>query len=72
MNFTIVGVDITDPLKSEGRRDAWVTASDWENGTAWVAFSPYMETDSPYTDPIDGHVAHDEWYGKWVIIDPTL
>jgi hypothetical protein len=71
MNFTIVGVDMTDPLESAGRRDSWVPAYEWENGGAWVKFVPYMETDSPYTDQIDGTVAYDQWYGKWVIIDPT-
>jgi hypothetical protein len=71
MNFTIVGVDMTDPLQSAGRRDSWVPAYEWENGAASVKFSPYMETDSPYTDPIDGTVAYGQWYGQWVIIDPT-
>ena len=70
-NFTIVGVDVTDPWQSAGHRDSWVTLADWQTGGTWVRFSPYLETDSPYVDPIDGNVGYDEWYGKWVIIDPV-
>jgi hypothetical protein len=70
-NFTIVGVDVTDPWQSAGHRDSWVTLADLSSGGTWVRFSPYLETDSPYRDPIDGQIGHDEWYGKWVIIDPV-
>ena len=70
-NFTIVGVDVTDPWQSAGHRDYWVSLADLRSGGTWVRFSPYEETDSPYTDPIDGHVGYDEWHGKWVIIDPV-
>jgi hypothetical protein len=70
-NFTIVGVDMTDPLAYNARRDAWVTLADWQSGSTWVRFSAYLQTDSPYKDPVDAHVAYDEWYGKWVIIDPV-
>ena len=71
LNFTIVGVDFTDPFQSNAHRDTWLTLDDWENGGTWVRFLPYLETDSPYTDPVDGQIAYNEWYGKWVIIDPT-
>ncbi len=70
-NFTIVGVDLTDPYQAAGHRDTWVTLSDWRSGDSWIQFSPYLETDSPYQDPIDGQVGTSEWYGKWVIIDPV-
>ena len=71
MNFTIVGVDITDPYEWAARRDSWVTLTDWRSGGSWIRFSPYTESDSPYRDPIDAQIGHDEWYGKWVIIDPV-
>jgi hypothetical protein len=71
LDFTIIGVDFTDPLESNGHRDAWLTLNDWQNGGTWIKFTAYMEADSPYTDPVDGQKAYDEWYGKWVIIDPT-
>jgi hypothetical protein len=71
MNFTIVGVDITDPYHWAARRDSWVSLADWSSGGTWVRFSPYLESDSPYRDPIDSKVGYDEWYGKWVIIDPV-
>jgi len=70
-NFTIVGVDLTDPLQSVGYRDAWITIADWSSGGTWIRFSQYLETDSPYADPIDGQIGKSEWYGKWVIIDPV-
>jgi hypothetical protein len=70
-NFAIIGIDLTDPLQSAGRRDTWVTYADWRSGGTWVKFSPYMETDSPYSDTVDGRIGYDEWHGKWVIIDPV-
>ena len=70
-NFTIVGVDLTDPLESSGRRDTWIPYADWRSGDSWVQFGAYFETDSPYGDPIDGRIGYDEWYGRWVIIDPV-
>jgi len=70
-NFNIVGVDLSDPYEQNGHRDLWVTLSEWEDGSAWIQFYPYMQTDSPYRDPIDGQIGYDEWYGKWVIIEPV-
>ena len=70
-DFSIVGVDLTDPLESVGYRDAWISLAEWRSGASWIQFSRYQEDDSPYQDPIDGQVGNDEWYGKWVIIDPV-
>jgi hypothetical protein len=69
--FTIVGVYITDPLKSAAMRDFYVPLATWRSGVFTVRFSAYTETDSPYVDPIDGNVGTTEWYDKWVIIDPV-
>jgi hypothetical protein len=70
-DFSIVGVDLTDPIRSSGRRDAWIPYAQWRSGDDSVQFGAYFETDSPYRDPIDGQIGHDEWYGRWVIIDPV-
>jgi hypothetical protein len=70
MDFEIVGVDLTDPLAANARRDSWITAASWQSGGVWVQFGRYLETDSPYRDPIDGQTGYAEWYGNWVLIDP--
>jgi hypothetical protein len=70
-DFSIVGVDLTDPLESVGYRDTWITLADWRSGGSWIQFSQYLQDDSPYQDPIDGQIGNDEWYGRWVIIDPV-
>ena len=68
--FTIQTVYITDPLASDGYRNYSITNVTWQSGNSHIAFVPYHETDSPYTDPIDGQVGKTEWYNKWVIIAP--
>jgi hypothetical protein len=69
-NFRVQGIYLTDPLSSQDHRDTWISYADWAGGGPWVRFSPYLESDSPYVDPIDGHVGTSEWYDKWVIVDP--
>jgi hypothetical protein len=69
--FTVVGIYVTDPLKSMAMRDTYVPIATWRSGASTVRFSAYTESDSPYTDSIDGHVGTAEWYGKWVVIDPV-
>jgi hypothetical protein len=71
MDFTIVGVDVTDTLESANRRDSWVSLPTWRSGDPTIQFTAYTETDSPYTDPIDGQAGTTEWYGKWVILEPV-
>jgi hypothetical protein len=68
-SFSVAGVYVTDPLRTNAMRDTWVPLETWRSGSPIIQFSPYMETDSPYQDPIDGNVGTTEWYGKWVIID---
>ena len=70
-DFSIVGVNLTDPLQSVGYRDTWIAIADWRSGGSWVRFSQYLQNDSPYQDPIDGQIGNDEWDGMWVIIDPV-
>ncbi len=71
-DFTVIAVNLTDPLRSNGHRDTWVTIAQWQAGDAWVRFSPYRETDSPYVDPIDGQAGRSEWYGRWVLVAPVM
>jgi hypothetical protein len=70
-DFAIVGVYLSDPLRSNGHRDTFITYDQWSSGGTWVRFSPYLETDSPGQDPIDGQVGRSEWYGAWVLIEPV-
>ena len=67
--YRIMGVYITESLQSAAMRDTYVTLATWQSGATAVRFTPYLETDSPYQDPIDGQIGRTEWYGKWVIID---
>ena len=71
MNFSIVGVDLTDPLQTMADRDAWISIDEWGSGGSTIRFAPYTQNDSPYPDAIDGQVGNAEWYGNWVIIDPV-
>jgi hypothetical protein len=70
-NFRILGVYVTDPWRLARYRDKYVTAEQWGWGFTWLRLAPYRQFDSPYRDPIDGHVGRTEWYGKWVIIEPV-
>lgn len=70
-DFTIQGVYITDPLHSDGYRDAYVSLATWQSGNLQVRFQAYRQTDSPYRDPITGTIGRNVWYGKWVIIAPV-
>ena len=70
--FTVQGVYLTDPYSANHHRDTWITAAQWKStGGKWVRFSPYVQVDSPYRDPLDGQIGKTEWYGKWVIVAPT-
>jgi hypothetical protein len=68
-SFTIVGIYLTDSLRSRGIRNLYVSAANWRAGVTTVRFTPYRQADSPYQDPIDGRVGYAEWYGRWVIVD---
>jgi putative cell wall-binding protein len=68
-DFTVNGVWLTDPWQPNGRRDAYVQLP-WlkSAGSGFLRFGPYLETDSPFVDPIDGQIGKDEWYGRYVIV----
>ncbi len=69
--FTILGVYLTDPLKADGYRNYYVPLATWKSGPRTIRFTPYKMTNSPNRDPIDGMIANDEWYNKWVIVAPV-
>jgi hypothetical protein len=47
----------------------YVSYSTWRSGVWKIRFSSYDWRDSPYRDPIDGHIGKSEWYGHWVIVN---
>ncbi len=69
-NFTILGVYITDPLRSDGYRNLYVPLASWRSGISHIRFVTYQMTNSPYVDPLDGHQGNAEWDGRWVIVAP--
>jgi hypothetical protein len=71
LDFTVLGVYLTDPWRSGRYRDEYVSYARWQWGFNWLRFNEYRQTDSPYRDPIDGRVGRTEWYGKWVIVEPA-
>lgn len=70
-NFTIQGVYITDPLRSDGYRDTYVSLATWQSGNSHIRFTQYRQADSPYRDPLTGSIGKSVWYGRWVIIAPV-
>jgi hypothetical protein len=73
-NFTVSGLYLADPLRSQGivnRRVSWSTLKYSTN--LRIRFRAYLEYDSPYDDPYTSGVkaSRTEWYGKWVIIAPV-
>lgn len=71
MDFTVLGVYLTDPWYGAKHRNYYVDLSKWQSGTYWIRFGPYLPTQSHARDPIDGQIGKDEWYGNWVIIAPV-
>ena len=69
--FTIQGVYVTDPLKSDGYRNAYIPIDTWRSGGKHIRFVTYKMTNSPFVDPIDGQQGNAEWDGKWVIVAPV-
>jgi hypothetical protein len=71
-DFSIDGLYLTDPWQRDGHRDDYASYTALRTTGSWpVRFIPYTQTDSPYRDPIDGHIGRDEWYGKYVIVLPV-
>ena len=72
-SFTVDYVYLTDPLQSDGLRNAKLSNASFKGGATKYRFRPYTWKDSPYDDPYGaGNVAsYKEWYGKWVIVAPV-
>ena len=70
-NFAVNGVFLTDPWQPNGHEDTYVPLAWLQAGAPAVRFTPYLETDSPYQDPVDGKIGNAEWYGQYVIIAPV-
>ena len=68
MDFTMTGIFLTDPLKKQAMRDTWLSYRTWRYGAPTIAFSRYLQKDSPMVDPIDGRTGVSEWYNRWVVI----
>ena len=62
---------LTDPWRVARYRNAFIPYSRWRWGFNWLRYTPYWQADSPYRDPIDGHIGKAEWYGKWITIEPV-
>jgi hypothetical protein len=72
-DFVVRSVRITDPLQSDGLRNAELTNTQFRSGSSTYRFVPYTWRDSPADDPYTPGTrpSHDEWYGRWVIVAPT-
>jgi hypothetical protein len=71
MAFSVSGIYLTDPLRSQAMRDKYLGYSTWRYSVARIAFKQYWQKDSPQVDPIDGKAGTSEWYGRWVAIVPV-
>ncbi len=68
-NFTITGVYITDPLRSDGYRNHFISSSTWAAGSTLIRFARYAYRDNPGRDFVD-HTRGTDFYGRWVIVAP--
>ena len=69
--FSVLGVYVTDPLRSDHLRDAYVPIGDWRSGQSSIRFTAYREAHATRVDPIDGRRGNDEWVGRWVTVAPA-
>jgi putative cell wall-binding protein len=67
-NFRVNGIYLTDPWGPTAHRNYFVSRASLADGTNWVTFGRYTESDSTILDPIDGNVGRDEWVGRYVIV----
>jgi hypothetical protein len=70
-NFQILGVYLSDPMKSDGYLNAYIPLATWSGGAKHIRFTPYLMTNSPYVDSLDHQQGNAEWDGKWVIVAPV-
>lgn len=70
-NFTIQGVYITDPLRSDGYRNHYTTNAQWSSGPSNIRFTRYAYYDDPGRDAIDHGIGNVQWYHRWVMVVPV-
>jgi hypothetical protein len=70
-NFAILGVYLSDPLRSDGYLNSYIPLATWSGGAKHIRFTPYTMTNSPYVDSLDHKQGNAEWDGKWVIVAPV-
>jgi hypothetical protein len=76
-NFTVNGIYLSDPLRSDRMVNRYLTRDQMRFGNIRFRFQSYRQVDSPYDDPYTAGFARSsvlrpssEWYRKWVIIAP--
>ncbi|HET7702182.1 MAG TPA: hypothetical protein VFK35_02195 [Candidatus Limnocylindrales bacterium] len=76
-NFTVNGLYLSDPLRSDAIVNKYLSRTSLLSGSTRYRFQSYRETDSPLDDPYSAgwrrsSVASmsSEWYRRWVIIAP--
>jgi hypothetical protein len=72
MDFKVVGVYLTDPLRERRFTNRFVSYQEWRTGPPLVRFWPFEQVDSVIKDPIDGQIGRKEWWRKFVIVAPVL
>jgi hypothetical protein len=70
-SFAILGVYLSDPLRSDGYLNSYIPLATWSGGAKHIRFTPYTMTNSPYVDSLDHKQGNAEWDGKWVIVAPV-
>jgi hypothetical protein len=70
-NFEILGVYLSDPLRSHGYLNSYIPLATWRSGAKYIKFTPYTMTNSPYVDSMDHQQGNAEWDGNWVIVAPV-
>lgn len=70
-SFDILGVYLSDPLRSHGYLNVYVPLMTWNAGAKTIKFTPYLMTNSPNVDSLDHQQGNAEWDGKWVIVAPV-
>jgi hypothetical protein len=76
-NFTVNGIFLSDPLRSDRMTNRYLTRDQMRFGNTHFRFQPYRQADSPYDDPYTAGFIRSsvlrpssEWYGKYVIVAP--
>jgi hypothetical protein len=70
-DFEILGVYLSDPLRSDAYLNAYIPLTTWNAGAKTIKFTPYEMTNSPFVDSLDHKQGNAEWDGKWVIVAPV-